>query len=93
MENGVPSYESIVSKNTAADQIAHIASRNRSDINNVFFGEIEFCIRAGKIYRVNLNKSLKLDAEILDEARDALEKIRSRRESQDRDAIHEERFT
>lgn len=60
-----------------ADQIEYIAKQSRKDMNSVLFGEITFSVRAGRIYRVDVNRSVKLDAKILDEARDALDAFKN----------------
>lgn len=54
-----------------ADQIKYIAEKSREELNQCLFGQIEFVIKAGRIFRVNLNRSLKLDDKILSESREA----------------------
>lgn len=55
-----------------ADQIKYICEQSRKEINQTLFGEVTFSVKAGRIFKVQVNRSIKLDDKILNESREAM---------------------
>lgn len=60
-----------------ADQIKYICDQSRKEINQTLFGEVTFSVKAGRIFKVQVNRSIKLDDKILSESREAMGDFKS----------------
>lgn len=60
-----------------ADQMRYICDQSRKEVNEILFGQIIFSVKGGRIFKVEVNKSIKLDNKILNESRDAMDSFKS----------------
>lgn len=60
-----------------ADQIKYVCDQSRREVNEILFGQVVFSVKGGRIFKVEVNKSIKLDSKILDESRSAMDSFKS----------------
>lgn len=74
-----------------ADQIKYICEQSRKEVNETIFGQVIFSIKAGRIFKVEVNKSIKLDSKILNEGREAQSSFKNHDYSKYKENNSEER--